>query len=113
MTYRATSPFDPNYKEAFKEPDDTHKRYRFMIATATVDKIENFTSPTPVAGYTISKVKYTFSPEKVQGWATSNVIAEQFPEIKNKLRKGQSDTATLVLMGSGWEHAQAVAKFIQ
>jgi hypothetical protein len=100
-------------KGVFKEPDNTHTHYRFMIASASVDKIDNFTSPTPVEGYTISKVKYTFLPDKVQGWAKSNVIADHFPEIKDKLRKGQSDTATLVLMGSGWEDAQAVAKLIQ
>lgn len=90
-------------------PDAAHARYRLRIATAAVDKIDQFTSPTPVKGLTVSRVTYAFSPDTIQDWAENTGLEESFPEIRKKLAKGQSDTATLVLMDDGWKHGHEVA----
>ncbi|MGD9369568.1 MAG: hypothetical protein PVH87_27910 [Desulfobacteraceae bacterium] len=105
--------FSEKGKELVRKPDVIHDNYRIHIATAKVDKIENFTSPTPVKGYTVSKVKFTYSPDKVQPWAIDGDIEKSFPVIKEKLKKNQTDNATLVLMGNGWAHGYAVADQIK
>jgi hypothetical protein len=105
--------FSGKGKELVREPDVIHASYRIRIATGKVDKIENFTSPTPVKGYTVSKVKFTYSPDKVQPWATNGDIEKSFPAIKEKLKKNQTGNATMVLMGNGWAHGYTVADQIK
>lgn len=95
-------------KKLLRLPDASHRQYRLKIASAVVDSIETFSSPTPTQGYTISKVSYTFSPDQVQGWAKDADFETVFPEIKQKLQAGQKDQAVLVLMHTGWKHGQSV-----
>jgi hypothetical protein len=96
-------------KKLVRKPDQIYPNYRFQIATAKVDKIDNFTAPTQLDGYTISKVAYTYSPDKVHDWATDGDVEKCFPSIKKKLKPGKNQRAVLVLMGDGWQHGQTVA----
>lgn len=99
-------------KQLVRKPDVVHTGYRVRIATARVDQIKNFSSPTPVKGYTVSKVNFTYSPDEIEPWAKSDEIEKSFP-IKKKLQRNQADHATLVLMGDGWAHGFAVADQIK
>jgi hypothetical protein len=100
-------------KTLIKAPDNAHAKYRLKIATAKVESIDHFTSPTPVEGFTVCKVKYTYSPDKIISFVKSKRFIDSYPQIEKKLKKEQQQVATLVLMGSGWEHGATAAEKIQ
>ncbi len=93
-------------KDMFRPPDEFNprSRYSLLLATAKVDKINSFTAPTAIKGVTVCYVNYTYSPDKIRDWAKGD-MEKYFPGFKDKLEKGKTAKAALILMNTGWVHS--------
>lgn len=75
---------------------------RFCYGTPEVVKVERYTEPASMMGFTVSHVVYAYHLKDVADWVHSTAIAAAFPAVQPSLADSIDGSDDVVLTSNGW-----------
>lgn len=106
--YQITEKAKPYYKTEIKKPIFGEGNFDGLcFGKAEVTKINNFSEPATINGYSVSRVNYNYRISDIPDWAQDETILKSFHKLASDVATTKEDAkemATLILTNEGWVH---------